>query len=163
MKRHHSNGRTLAMEDHTPGGGGRLPPIGGRHSHTPRGGWASTRGVQRPISPQVLTKLSRPPPVHSRTAACIFLGLRNTCGNRNGLGMACGQSHHPATKVLKVLRPNISSFWEDGTYIFLSDPLRIIEVVSLNILTLEYACLCVCHQKTPSNTLSTAAPKMDSG
>ena len=24
-------------------------------------------------------------------------------------------------------------------------------------------CVCVCHQKTPSNTLSTAAPKMDSG
>ena len=50
MKRHHSNGRTLAVEGHTPGGGGRLPPIGGRHSHPPRGGWASTRGVQRPIS-----------------------------------------------------------------------------------------------------------------
>ena len=36
-----------------------------------------------------------------------------------------------------------------------------------NILTLEYACLCVCvcvcDQKTPSNTLSTAAPKLDSG
>ena len=32
-------------------------------------GVASPRGVQNPMSPQVLTKLSRPPPVHNRTAA----------------------------------------------------------------------------------------------
>ena len=32
-------------------------------------GVASMHGVQNPMSPQVLTKLSRPPPVHSRTAA----------------------------------------------------------------------------------------------
>ena len=43
-----------------------------RVSYIRRGGWvdlASMHGGQRPISPQVLTKLSRPPPVHSRTAA----------------------------------------------------------------------------------------------
>ena len=41
-------------------------------------------GVQRPISPQVLTKLSSPPslPPSLRTPA-VFLGLTNTCCNRN--------------------------------------------------------------------------------
>ena len=38
MMRLHSNGRTLVMEGHTPGGEGRLPPIGGRRSRTLHGG-----------------------------------------------------------------------------------------------------------------------------
>ena len=50
MMRHHQNGRTLAMEGHTPGGEARHPPIGGRRSHTLHGGCASTHGVQRSIS-----------------------------------------------------------------------------------------------------------------
>ena len=43
------------------------------------------RGVQRPISPQVLTKLSRPPSLCRKCTPAVFLGLINTCGNRNGL------------------------------------------------------------------------------
>ena len=50
MMRHHQNGRTLAMEGHTPGGEARRPPIGGRRSPTLHGGWASMHGGQRPIS-----------------------------------------------------------------------------------------------------------------
>ena len=61
MIRHHQNGHPLAMEGHPPSGEARRPPIGGRHSPTLHGGWASMHGGQRPIPPQVLTKESRPP------------------------------------------------------------------------------------------------------
>ena len=44
------------------------------------------RGVQRPISPQVLTKDSRPPSSCHQCTADVFLGLINTCDNRNGSG-----------------------------------------------------------------------------
>ena len=40
-------------------------------------------GGQRPISPQVLTKLSRPPSLCRQCTPAVFLGLINTCGNRN--------------------------------------------------------------------------------
>ena len=83
MKRHHSNGRTLAVEGHTPGGGGRLPPIGGRHSHPPRGGWASTRGVQRPISLQVLTKVSGAPFTEPPMCTAGWDLGYDTCGNHS--------------------------------------------------------------------------------
>ena len=83
MIRHHQNGRTQAMEGHTPGGEGRHPPVGGRHSHTLHGGCAFVHGVQRPISPQVLTKDSRPPSSCHQYTADVFLGLINTCDNRN--------------------------------------------------------------------------------
>ena len=74
------------MEGHPPGGEGRHPPVGGRHSPTLHGGWASMHGGQRPISPQVLTKLSRPPSFCHQCTPAVFLGLINTCGNRNGPG-----------------------------------------------------------------------------
>ena len=40
-------------------------------------------GGQRPISPQVLTKLSRSPSLCHQCTPVVFLGLINTCGNRN--------------------------------------------------------------------------------
>ena len=42
-------------------------------------------GVQRPVSPQVLTKDSSPPPPATSALLIVFLGLINTCGNRNAL------------------------------------------------------------------------------
>ena len=56
--------------------GGPPPAYGGR---------ASMHGGQRPISPQVLTKLSRPPSLCHQCTPVVFLGLINTCGNRNAL------------------------------------------------------------------------------
>ena len=70
MMRHHQNGRTLAMEGHTPGGEARRPPIGGRRSPTLHGGWASMHGGQRPISleyqiypPAIDTLVTGMPPI----------------------------------------------------------------------------------------------------
>ena len=76
---------SLPREGHPPGGEARHPPIGGRHSPTLHGGWAPMHGGQRPISPQVLTKLSRPPSLCHQCTPVVFLGLINTCGNRNAL------------------------------------------------------------------------------
>ena len=51
MKRHHSNGRTLAVEGHTPGGGGRLPggptlslSLGKPDANAPAGGGSAGSG-----------------------------------------------------------------------------------------------------------------------
>ena len=41
-------------------------------------------GGQRPISPQVLTKDRRPPLLCRHCIVSVFLGLTNTCCNRNG-------------------------------------------------------------------------------
>ena len=54
--------------------GGPPPAYGGR---------ASMHGGQRPISPQVLTKLSRPPSLCRQCTPAVFLGSINTCCNRN--------------------------------------------------------------------------------
>ena len=59
------------------------PPRTARGGHTLHGGCASVHGVQRPISPQVLTKVSRPPSLCRLCTAAVFLGLINTCCNRN--------------------------------------------------------------------------------
>ena len=59
--------------------GGPPPAYGGR---------ASMHGGQRPISPQVLTKLSRPPSLCHQCTPVVFLGLINTCGNRNGCSLS---------------------------------------------------------------------------
>ena len=64
------------------GDGGGIPVT--RVSYNRRGGWVdlNIRFVQRPMSPQVLTKLSY---------VSIFLGLINTCGNRNGWWWWCAK------------------------------------------------------------------------
>ena len=62
------------------------PPPTARGGHTLHGGCASVHGVQRPISPQVLTKDKRPPSLCRQCTAVVFLGLTNTCCNRNGWG-----------------------------------------------------------------------------
>ena len=72
------------------GGGVEGGRWGGPPPTTHRGptlcrGWASVHGGQTPISPQVLTKDSKPPPLCHQCTAATFLGLTNTCGNRNGL------------------------------------------------------------------------------
>ena len=78
------------IEAHPPGGEGRHPP--GRRPPPPtahRGyppsaeGVASVHGGQRPISPQVLTKDRRPPLLCRHCIVFVFLGLTNTCCNRN--------------------------------------------------------------------------------
>ena len=74
---------SLPREGHPPGGEARHPPIGGRHSPTLHGGWAPMHGGQRPISPQVLIKLSRPPSLCRQCTPAVFLGSINTCCNRN--------------------------------------------------------------------------------
>ena len=115
---------TPCMEAHppwrvcTPGGEARHPPIGGRRSHTLHGGCASARGVQRSISPQVLTKESRPPSSRRHCTVSLFLGLTNTCCNRNGPTFISSGSrrhhNHPLPLFLSPLfvnscKPNILS------------------------------------------------------
>ena len=116
--RHHQNGRTLTMEGHTPGGEARHPPIGGRRSHTLHGGCASTHGVQRSISPQVLTKESRPPSSRRHCTVSLFLGLTNTCCNRNGRGGA-GRSSLPGGTMRKLTSRGFRKCGTFGVYDFL--------------------------------------------
>ena len=59
------------------------PPPTARGGPTLQGGWASVHGGQRPISPQVLTKDRRPPLLCRHCSVSVFLGLTNTCCNRN--------------------------------------------------------------------------------
>ena len=107
--------------------GAREGHIGGRHSHTLHGGCASMHGVQRPISPQVLTKDSSPPPCHQCTPA-IFLGLIDTCGNRNAppwimvitsghRDKLMGSFHVTSTVMNKIapsLQPELIAEWKLG-------------------------------------------------
>ena len=60
-------------------------------------------GGQRPISPQVLTKLSRPPSLCHQCTPVVFLGLINTCGNRNGWRWSCGCGGHVVVVVVMVV------------------------------------------------------------
>ena len=61
-------------------------------------------GGQRPISPQVLTKLSRPPSLCRQCTPAVFLGSINTCCNRND--PACiGVLFPPCYKVKVLLQP----------------------------------------------------------
>ena len=66
------------------------PPHTARGGHTLQGGCASVHGVQRPISPQVLTKDRRPPLLCRHCTVSVFLGLTNTCCNRNDVSSSRG-------------------------------------------------------------------------
>ena len=75
---HHSQGTAAASATsatHSPGAGA-APPTGGA---------APAGGVQRSISPQVLTKAWRPP-LQCRQWSVHCLGDTNTCGIRYGVG-----------------------------------------------------------------------------